>query len=213
MAGEAAAGAEHGGSGIAALLLDILDAEDAPRITLGGLVHGLGGRAFGVLMLILALPSCVPSLPGISTLVGVPIMALAVQLMAGLEEPWLPDWLRRRAFPRPHLRKAVTWSAPYLGRVERLTRARATWAANGPTRRLAGLVIFLLAGIMSLPIPVIGNMPPALTIALLSIGFAERDGALVLAGLAVSVVVTVLVSSLLGGLFWAAGQAVLQLVA
>jgi len=65
--------------------------------------------------------------------------------------------------------------------------------------RLIGLVAFPLALILFLPIP-FGNIPPALAIACLALGLAERDGAAVVVGYvlsAASVAILAAVSSAL----------------
>jgi hypothetical protein len=53
---------------------------------------------------------------------------------------------------------------------------------------LVGLVLLLLGGIMILPIPFVGNIPPGIAATVIAIGLTERDGLLVLLGMLVSVV-------------------------
>jgi hypothetical protein len=53
--------------------------------------------------------------------------------------------------------------------------------------RLLGAVFVVLASVVSLPIP-LGNQPPAIGIALISLGLVERDGVFITFGLIVSVI-------------------------
>ena len=48
-------------------------------------IEALGDRAYGLAMLMLALPMAVPisSIPGISTVFGIPLILIAAQLMLG----------------------------------------------------------------------------------------------------------------------------------
>ena len=67
---------------------------EAPGETLrfADLLAGLGERAFGALLLVFALPNClpVPALPGLSTLMALPLVLLSAQLALGRRQPWLP---------------------------------------------------------------------------------------------------------------------------
>ena len=52
-------------------------------LTLGEVMDRLDERAFGIAILILAVPCLVPALYGVPQIVGVPILLLAAQLLAG----------------------------------------------------------------------------------------------------------------------------------
>ncbi|HET8705650.1 MAG TPA: exopolysaccharide biosynthesis protein, partial [Pseudomonadales bacterium] len=52
-------------------------------VNLAAIMQDLNDRSIGMLMLLLALPNCFPTLPGESTLLSIPIMLMGVQLMLG----------------------------------------------------------------------------------------------------------------------------------
>ncbi|MGK7652817.1 exopolysaccharide biosynthesis protein [Roseovarius sp. B08] len=54
-----------------------------PRIALGDLVSGLRDRSFAPLMVLFAVPNVFLYLPGTSVITGLPLMILALQLVAG----------------------------------------------------------------------------------------------------------------------------------
>lgn len=180
----------------ASVALQAIAAEsEIDRISIGHIDTRLGDRAFGILMIVLAFPNCLPLPPGGSTLFGVLLMLVAVQVMFGRHRLWLPAVIRRRSVAREDFRKVVDKVAPILQRIERLCRPRLSWLAGGLAERLIGLVVVVLAIIISLPIPIIGNLPPAVIVGVLSIGLIERDGVAVLVGLVLSVLITVLNAS------------------
>jgi hypothetical protein len=79
------------------------------RIVLGDLIDLLGDRAFGAMLLIFALPNMVPvPLPGLSTVLGAPMVLFAAQLMLGHPKPWLPARLSKLSIARAD----ATWSRP-----------------------------------------------------------------------------------------------------
>ena len=57
-----------------------------------------------------------------------------------------------------------------------------------------GVIVLVMAVVLILPLPPGGNFPPALACAVLGMGLAQRDGAIVLIGLVVSVVAMIAVS-------------------
>ena len=64
---------------------------------------------------------------------------------------------------------------PTIRRLERLVRPRAPWLANGWARIPVGLISFILAAIITLPVP-LGHVVPGKAICLLALGLMEGDG-------------------------------------
>ena len=69
------------------LLQDLVHAFPNERVSFGELIDRLDLRAHGVLLLVLALPMCIPNVPGISTIFGVLMMLPALQLVLGSRRP------------------------------------------------------------------------------------------------------------------------------
>jgi hypothetical protein len=151
------------------------------RITMRDLIDVLGDRALGALMFFFAFPNVLPMPPGVSAVLGTPLVFLAVQLMFG-QRPWLPAVMARRSMS--HADFAL------------LLRPRLVWLSQPPVEYLLGAVCLLLALVLALPIP-LGNVLPALAISMLSLALLQRDGLWVLYGLALSVVATGVVSGVI----------------
>ena len=166
------------------ILSDLVNAAAGDRVPVGTFVDALGERAFGLLQLVFSLPNAVGlgAVPGLSSVFGVPQMFLATQMIIGLQHPWLPDWLRHRSVARQDLQTLLVRAMPHLVRVERVLRPRLLALSSPLAERLLGLLFLVLAITVSLPIP-FGNQPPAIAMALLSLGLIERDGVYILIGL------------------------------
>jgi hypothetical protein len=177
------------------LLIDIVRAHPAERISLGDLVDGLGHHAFGLLLMLLAIPNSipVPGVPGVSTLFGLPMMLFALQLSFGMPRPWLPQYLRKKTLPRIDLIHLLERAQPYVAKVERRLRPRLHAFTTPTIRKISGVVIFGMATLMALPI-VFGNFLPALAILLISLALIEEDGLMMVAGGILSIVATAIVS-------------------
>ncbi|GAB4532347.1 MAG: hypothetical protein Kow00133_20710 [Amphiplicatus sp.] len=157
--------------------------EQAPATaSLGDVMDRLDERAFGFLLLLLALPCCLPFVYVLPQIVALPMLALAGQLAAGRQHPWLPKRLRARRFSIPAFRAVVERSARYARWVERLARPRLAPATGRLGLRLVGAL--MIAPCLSILVPLPStNTVPGIGVAIAALGLIERDGALVILGL------------------------------
>ncbi|MGE0595985.1 MAG: exopolysaccharide biosynthesis protein [Hyphomonadaceae bacterium] len=158
---------------------DLLEAFPNERVSFGELIDRLDSRAHGVLLLVLALPMCIPNVPGISTIFGVLMLLPALQLVLGLRRLWAPARLRAWTFPRSGLVRTLRATIPTLRRIEVLIRPRLSQLTRFPMTILVGLQTLLMAFILILPIP-FANWPPGMTVAMTALALLQRDGVLML---------------------------------
>lgn len=178
------------------LLLRMAHDRDADTISFGDIVAVLGERAFGPALLIFALPIAIPSVPGTSLLLGLPLMLITLQMLVGRETLWLPPFLARKSIPHVLFQKIAVKAAAFMRPVEYLLKPRCHFIMTSVWKKLIETLMFTLAFIIFLPIPGF-NMIPATVLAIIAIGFVERDGLVVLIGaLAAMIVVGVLWTSL-----------------
>jgi hypothetical protein len=165
------------------------------RISIGDLMASMDARAMGALLLIFALPNVLPSLPGTSGILGLPLIYLTSQMMLG-RLPWLPKFIATRSLARTDFAALVNRIEPWLARSERFLKPRLSWLVHEKAERLIGLVALFLSVILILPIP-FGNMLPALAISLFALGLMEHDGIWVIAGFVVTIAATSVVAAVL----------------
>lgn len=161
------------------LLQDLLDAFPEESVTVGEIIRRLEGQAFGLLLLLLAIPNCIPNIPGLSTIFGVMMLAPAVQLIFGAKDVWLPKRLMTWKISRDALRMAIKGALPVLRRIERYVAPRWTFLVDPPFRQLLGVQVLVMALVLMLPIP-FGNWPPGMTVAAIALALLQRDGRLAL---------------------------------
>lgn len=165
-----------------AILARFLLSHETGNISFGEIRNSLDDRAFGLLMVILALPNLIPIIiPGLSTILGIPLAYIGLQLMAGRRRPWFPLWITERSFSRSKFQAVIARGLPWLARTERILKPRAVWLAEGLAERLIGFTVLILALTLSLPIP-FGNALPALAIVIFGLALIEKDGLAALAG-------------------------------
>ncbi len=149
---------------------------DGEPLTVARLAERVGDRGFGLLLLVLSLPSALPlPAPGYSVPFGLLLLALAVQMLLGRSYPRLPQRLQRQALsPRlaDHLLSGAAW---FFRRLEWVIRPRMRWVGGRPGRVLMGALVAAMAMLMVIPIP-LTNTFPAMVIFLIGIGLTEEDG-------------------------------------
>jgi len=161
-------------------VLEDVGARDEPRLHLGELVNAFGERGFGALLLLLGLLSAViGGIPGTTTVIGVPIMVLAVQLIFRRDQLWMPRWLLKRSFDRAAYRASIAKTLGRLRMIERLSRPRLSVMTSEVGEVMIGLACVGLVVILMLPI-IFANLAPSLIIAAFGFGLMQRDGAVVI---------------------------------
>ncbi|MBC7284507.1 exopolysaccharide biosynthesis protein [Hoeflea sp.] len=154
-------------------------------ITLGELSDLMEERAFGLLLLVLALPCCLPFVYLLPQLVALPMLVLAAQMASGRKSPWLPETLRRRALPVAGLLDVVARAKQYGGWLERLAHPRFASLTGDRAARVIGALLIIPCASILVPLP-LTNTVPGIGVALAAIGLIERDALFVILGLVVA---------------------------
>jgi hypothetical protein len=176
-------------------VLAMLAHGEGERVTFGEILLGLRHRAAGFATLIFALPCCLPMPPGIPTVCGIALVVIALNLIAMRRQLWLPAAIAGKTVARSDLNRIVVRATPLMRRLERFCRPRLPIVNESVGKELVGAVILVLGLIMILPIPFVGNMPPAIAASVIALGMTEHDGLIVVIGLAVSVAAVVIASA------------------
>lgn len=169
------------------LLAIVASSQTGERVRVEDLVNALRNRAFGMVFLVFGIPNCIPLPPGVPVLCGIVLALVGIQMALGRTELWLPRRVAEFSFPRSTLDTVVTRAMPWIVRFERWSRPRYRAFAGPAARRVVGLIVVLLGFILILPIPFLGNLPPGIAVCILGIGLIERDGLVILAGFAATI--------------------------
>lgn len=152
-------------------------------VTLREVIVILQGRAYNLLMLLLALPFLLPiPLPGLSTVLGLVIAAISLRLTLG-QKPWLPAHMLDRKLPPRFFPTLLSGARRVLRLLEVMLKPRQLWLTASPLLvQLHAFIILAAAAVLILPLPPGSNFPPALCIVIMAGGLLERDGHFILAG-------------------------------
>lgn len=152
-----------------------------PKLYLGELINAFGERGFGAILVFMGLISIViGAVPGTTTLLGLPILLISLQLIIRHDQLWMPRWVLRSSIDRAGYRASIVRVLKPLRMVERLARPRLSIMTSEVSEVLIGLACTVLCLILMLPIPG-GNLVPSLIIAAFGFGLMQRDGVMILA--------------------------------
>jgi hypothetical protein len=153
----------------------------AKTVTLGWILGQLRERAFGLFLLVLALPCCIPFLYGVPQVVALPLLFVSAQVMIGRRLPWLPARLAARRVATGSLQSLSQRAAPWLMRIEAVSRPRLAALTHRPLDQLVGLALVVFSASILVPLPGT-NTVPGIAVVIVAMGLLQRDGLMVILG-------------------------------
>jgi hypothetical protein len=189
------------------VLEEVIRQAPGEYVTVGWLTSTLHRHSFGIIMLSLGLLAMTPV--G-STVPGLILAVMAVQLIVGRGEPVFPHFIMTRRLPTKQLLRLGGRAIQVLKYLEKAVHPR--WPMTfEATKRAVGVMVLLLTIVLLLtPVP-LGNVAPAMVISLISLAYVEEDGlllsvaflaAIILIGIASAAVWGTIVGATLIGALW-----------
>jgi len=167
----------------------------AGTLTLGNLLSALGEASFGWAIVVFSLLTLLPLPPGATLLTAVPLLVTTGQMMLGYPYVKLPRRLSELRIEQDKLRRTVLRLRPVTRRLERVLTPRYSALFARRNERPMGLLLFVVAFALFLPVPLSGWVP-AISLFVVGVGLVERDGLVSMLGLglgAASVVLTAVI--------------------
>jgi hypothetical protein len=165
-----------------------IDNDPTPTsLTLGEILEAVGRRAYGPILLVIGLFAISPAtiVPGLTWAAALLTLLVAVQMLIGLQTPWLPKMLLDLKIPRQPLARFVQYARPKAEALERSgwLETRLAFLSAPPLVNLVALAV-IAAALVTLPIGLIPFAPlvPGIAIVLFSVGITARDGLWLLLG-------------------------------
>ncbi|NDV61066.1 exopolysaccharide biosynthesis protein [Puniceicoccales bacterium CK1056] len=170
---------------------------DGDALTVEQLVDRVGDRGFGLLLLVLSLPSALPvPAAGYSIPFGLLLLVLSVQMLIGKSHPVFPARLKRVRISSGFAEKLIKGAAWIFKRLEWVIRPRMRWVGLRGGRMLMGFLVLAMAILMMIPIPMT-NTFPAFVIFLIGIGLTEDDGLFAIGACVVGILAVLLYAALI----------------
>lgn len=162
--------------------------DEEEMLSIKDIVAALGEASFAPLLFVpsIIIVSPLSGIPGLSSLFGILLALIAVQMVIGRSHVWLPLWLMRREMGRARFNKALDVMQKPIGFVDRVTHPRFAMLVTWPFAKvLQVLCVFCGAMMPFFELVPFSSSILALAVAFFSMTFVTRDGVLALLGLAV----------------------------
>lgn len=162
-----------------------IDTAEREDVCIGDITSAFGPASFVPMLLLpaLALVSPLSGIPFFSSLCGLIIVLVALQMLAGRPCVWLPEWLKRRAIAGAQLRAGLDRLRPMAVWFDQHAHQRVSVLFRRPVWYLLPMACVLLA--MLIPflelVPFSSSLLGA-SVALIGLGMLTRDGLWVFAG-------------------------------
>lgn len=153
------------------------------RVRLRDLHDLIGVRAFGPLLLVMALVALTPigAVPALPTALAIAVTLIAGQVVLGRNRLWLPDFVERRHVSSKKLKASVRALSRPARWLDAVVRPRLERLTEPPFDRLVALACVAIA-LMIPPLEFVpfGVAAPALALALMGLALTTRDGLVVI---------------------------------
>jgi hypothetical protein len=164
----------------------LTDWRDGPgEKTLGGLIETIGPRSFALLFIVLlGLPALPLPTGGITHILEIVAMILALQLIVGRKTVWIPKRWRAMKLEEGAKGKFIDGIIKYTTKIERFSKPRLTWLFGyWWSDVFYGVAVFAgtLAAFLAPPFTGLDTIP-ALGVLILSVGVIMEDIAFVIGG-------------------------------
>ncbi len=171
-------------------LKTLLAAHPSHTLSLGEILDTLGDKSFGLCLMLIALPSSLP-VYGISVPLGFLMMALGLQMAFGLKAPYIPKRARAMGIKMSFIQKVLKTSDKILSFIESYIRPRYFFMFKGLPYKALGILVFLMAFLVFLPLP-LTNTFPGLLIFVLGACLSQDDGLIGLVWLGIAILTAIL---------------------
>lgn len=164
------------------LLEDLKSHINGESISLKALLAAFHERGFGFFLFLFSLPGALP-VPafGINAIIALPLLLLTAQQAVGRHTIWLPEKWQSKTVAKTTVEGFIVSATPWIKRLEFFIRPRLNFMTQGHISKLIGVLGFIMALAVSIPLP-LTNTVPSFGIAMMAIGVLMRDGLAVIGG-------------------------------
>lgn len=140
-------------------------------------------------LIFFALPIAIPLPypPGFTTIMGVPLMILSIQMILGSKKIRLPEKINDYPLKNSTLKSISNKIVPIIKSIEKYMRPRFNFARSVYCEQFIGVICLIAATAVAIPL-FMTNAIPALGITVMALGLMNRDGLVIIVGFIISVV-------------------------
>ena len=181
------------------VLEDVVNKSSSDRVPIKDLVDAMDSVGFGLAVMIFAFGLIIPLPPPFPSIISIPLVIFATQMIAGYSSPKLPKRFANLSVKRSVLAMLIQKSSPYIRKMEKILRPRLLFMTSPVAERVVGVFILIFSTFVLMPMP-LSNFVPGLGVLIISFGLLGKDGLVVICGIVTGLVgVVISISAVLLG--------------
>lgn len=161
---------------LSAVLSDLAERKGSNKVSIRCIREALADRSLATFLVLSGLINLLPFPPPSTLILGIPIIAIALQMIAGRKTVWLPEYFLNLSINDEAFAKFTAKIVPWLRKLETIVRPRFWLFPSAPfAERVVGFIGLALGMFVFIPLPMT-NWIPALAVAVCGLALSERDG-------------------------------------
>lgn len=188
---------------IVEVLHNVLKRHKEKEISFQQIADLLDDHGMMLMIAVIAFPMAipVPTPPGFTTLFGIPLCILTMQLILGHDKPKLPNFIANKKIKTETFKSFVTKAEPFFNKLSKFFKPRNKRFLSKSSEKIMAVLAFLCSISVALPI-LFGNAIPCAAILIMSLGMLYQDGLVVLIGMVTAIVGLTIASTVVFLFFW-----------
>jgi len=179
-------GAPHAVTSLTEIIDEVIAVSGSDQVSLRDVIRAVGDASFAPILLLPALSVATPlsGIPLFSTLMGVVIFLVSIQMLMRKDHLWLPGWVLRRTVNGSVVQRAFGYLYPVAHWVDAKTDRRFRVLVHRPLVFIPQMLCAMSGAMMMLLefIPFSSSIM-GIAVSLLALGMMTRDGIVLLVGL------------------------------
>jgi hypothetical protein len=176
------------------------DKDLAGSTKIADIMHDFHENGILLAMIFFSLPVAVPLPypPGFTTVMGAPLILLAIQMIMGSKKVSLPEKMNNYEIKNSTLKSISDKVVPILIALEKYIKPRLGFAKSVYCEQIIGIFCLIAAISVAIPLPMT-NAIPALGITVMCLGLLNRDGIVIIAGVLITIIgVVIAIGAVMG---------------
>ena len=159
------------------------------KTSISELIEDFQENGILLIMIFLALPiACpIPTPPGLSTILAIPIIIWSIQLIFGSKKVRFPQKISNYRVKNSTLITVATKILPVVVAIEKYVKPRMGFARSTYCERIIGVFCFISSIAASIPLPFTKGIP-AFGIIVMVLGLLNRDGVAMIVGVIIAMI-------------------------
>ncbi|MDQ7729595.1 exopolysaccharide biosynthesis protein [Halomonas sp. SpR8] len=153
------------------------------RVSIEMVIDSIGSRSFGPLLMLIGITLFSPlsGIPGMSFFMGSFVLLVAVQMLIGRKNLWLPHFILNRSIEHSKLQKALAWLSKPARGIDRILKPRLTFLVHrGGSYAIAALCVVVGFFMPFMELVPFSSSAAGLSLLILGLSLMAHDGLLAL---------------------------------